>query len=95
MDELKEYAELCAAQQRAIENYAKQLNKLKLDYDQLLAPHRERIEGVIKEIVAEAVTGERERCAALVEQFEPEYFYLGQVRAAANFIRAKSHYGQD
>ena len=94
MDELKEYAELCAAQQRAIENYAKQLNKLKFDYDQLLAPHRERIEDVIKEIVAEAVTGERERCAALVEQFEPEYFYLGQVRAAANLIRGMAGVNQ-
>ena len=87
MDELKEYAELCAAQKRAIENYAKQLNNLKFDFDQ-------RVEDVIKKIVAEAVTGERERCAALVEQFEPEYFYLGQVRAAANLIRGMAGVNQ-
>ena len=85
MDDLKQYADLCAAQKRAIENYAKHLNNLKFDFDQ-------RVEDVIKKIVAEAVTGERERCAALVEQFEPEYFYLGQVRAAANFIRARSNH---
>ncbi len=86
MDELKQYADLCAAQKRAIENYAKQLNNLKFDFDQ-------QVEDVIKKIVAEAVTGERERCAALVEQFEPEYFYLGQVRAAANLIRQKGRAG--
>lgn len=89
MDELKKYAELCDAQKRAIENYAKQLNKLKFNYDQLLQPERNHWKRIIDEIIEEAILEERERCALLVEKFEPEYFYLGQVKRAANLIRTR------
>ena len=89
MDELKKYAELCDAKDRAIQNYAKQLNKLRDDYDQLLQPERNHWKRIIDEIIEEAVLEERERCAVIVERFEPEYFYLGQVKRAANLIRTR------
>ena len=37
-----------------------------------------------------AVLAEREACAQLVEDFEPESFYLGQLKNAAKTIRARS-----
>ena len=38
----------------------------------------------------DAVLAEREACAKLVEDFEPESFYLGQLKNAAKTIRARS-----
>ena len=49
MDDLKKYVELCEAQQRSIDNYARVINALKDDFD--------RLQG--------AVLAEREACAAL------------------------------
>ena len=89
MDELKQFVELCDAKSRAIENYAKQLNILKDKYDQLIKPERNHWKRIIDEIIEEAILEERERCAVLVEKFEPEYFYLGQVKRAANLIRTR------
>ena len=37
-----------------------------------------------------AVMAEREACAKLVEDFEPESFYLGQLKNAAKTIRARN-----
>lgn len=37
-----------------------------------------------------AVMAEREACAKLIEDFEPESFYLGQLKNAAAAIRARS-----
>jgi hypothetical protein len=37
-----------------------------------------------------AVLAEREACAKLIEDFEPESFYLGQLKNAAEAIRARS-----
>jgi hypothetical protein len=51
MDELAKYIELCAAQQRSIDNYARVINALKDDFDKLQG----------------AVLAEREACAAVVE----------------------------
>jgi hypothetical protein len=36
-----------------------------------------------------AVLAEREACAKLCEDFEPESFYLGQLKNAAKAIRAR------
>ena len=36
-----------------------------------------------------AIAIEREECAKVCEQFEPESFYLGQVKAAAQAIRTR------
>ena len=47
MDELKKYADLCEAQQRSIDNYARVINALKDDFDKLQG----------------AVLAEREACA--------------------------------
>ena len=52
MDELAKYIELCAAQQRSIENYARVVNALKDDFDKLQG----------------AVLAEREACAKLCEE---------------------------
>lgn len=51
MDDLKKYVELCNAQQRSIDNYARVINALKDDFDKLQG----------------AVLAEREAIAALVE----------------------------
>lgn len=37
-----------------------------------------------------AVLAEREECAKFIEDFEPESFYLGQLKNAAAAIRARS-----
>ena len=39
--------------------------------------------------VENAILMEREACARLVEEFEPESFYLGQLKNAAAAIRAR------
>lgn len=39
--------------------------------------------------VENAILMEREACARLVEEFEPESFYLGQLGNAAKAIRAR------
>ena len=51
MDDLKKYVELCNAQQRSIDNYARVINALKDDFDKLQG----------------AVLAEREACLAIVE----------------------------
>ena len=51
MDDLNKYVDLCEAQQRSIDNYARVINALKDDFD--------RLQG--------AVLAEREAIAALVE----------------------------
>ncbi len=53
MDDLKKYAELCKAQQRSIDNYARVINALKDDFD--------RLQG--------AVLAEREACAKSCEEW--------------------------
>ena len=53
MDELKKYADLCEAQQRSIENYARVINALKDDFDKLQG----------------AVLAEREACAKLCDNW--------------------------
>ncbi|CAB4132960.1 hypothetical protein UFOVP140_11 [uncultured Caudovirales phage] len=40
MDELKQFADLCDAQKRSIECYAKQLNKLKFETDEAVLAER-------------------------------------------------------
>ena len=55
MDELAKYIELCAAQQRSIENYARVVNALKDDFDKLQG----------------AVLAEREACARACEDELP------------------------
>lgn len=39
--------------------------------------------------VENAILMEREACARLVEEFEPESFYFGQLKNAAEGIRAR------
>ena len=61
---------------------------------------KDRIEEIFDQVVdspeplrrfAELVRqDEREACAKLVEDFEPESFYLGQLKNAAKAIRARS-----
>lgn len=53
MDDLKKYVELCEAQQRSIDNYARVINALKDDFD--------RLQG--------AVLAEREACAVLCDDW--------------------------
>ena len=38
---------------------------------------------------------EREACAKLIEDFEPESFYLGQLKNAVRAIRERSKHEQD
>ena len=46
-------------------------------------------------VAADAVAKEREACAKLCEDFEPESFYLGQLKNAAAAIRARSKHDQN
>lgn len=53
MDELAKYIELCEAQKRSIDNYARVINALKDDFDKLQG----------------AVLAEREACAKLCDNW--------------------------
>lgn len=72
MDDLKKYVELCEAQQRSIDNYARVINAFKDDFDKLQG----------------AVLAEREACALLCEEwsasFDDGVFFAATIRARGN-----------
>ena len=59
------------------------------EFDNALAIARAEIMQVAIDTTKTAIAIEREECAKICEQFEPESFYLGQVKAAAEAIRTR------
>ena len=59
------------------------------EIDEIVSKKLLKIEQTEKNLRA-AVLAEREACAKLIEDFEPESFYLGQLKNAAAAIRARS-----
>jgi hypothetical protein len=52
---------------------------------------KKQVKAAMVAAVENAILMEREACARLVEEFEPESFYLGQLKNAAAAIRARWH----
>ncbi len=57
------------------------------EFDEALALAKAEIMQIAINTTKSAIAIEREECAKVCEQFEPESFYLGQVKAAAQAIR--------
>ena len=57
------------------------------EFDEALALAKAEIMQIAINTTKSAIAIEREECAKVCEQFEPESFYLGQVKAAALAIR--------
>ena len=57
------------------------------EFDDALALAKAEIMQIAIETTKKALAIEREECAKVCEQFEPESFYLGQVKNAAKAIR--------
>ena len=57
------------------------------EFDDALALAKAEIMQIAIETTKKALAIEREECAKVCEQFEPESFYLGQVKNAAEAIR--------
>ena len=55
--------------------------------DEALAAARAEIMQIAIDTTKTAISIEREECAKVCEQFEPESFYLGQLNNAAQAIR--------
>ena len=60
------------------------------EFDNALAIARAEIMQVAIDTTKTAIAIEREKCAKVCEQFEPESFYLGQVKNAAEAIRNRT-----
>lgn len=57
------------------------------EFDKTVAIAQAEIMQIAIDTTKTAIALEREECAKVCEQFEPESFYLGQVQAAAQAIR--------
>jgi hypothetical protein len=57
------------------------------EFDEALAVAQAQIMQIAIDTTKTAISIEREECAKVCEQFEPESFYLGQVKNAAEAIR--------
>jgi hypothetical protein len=60
------------------------------EFDEALALAKAEIMQIAIDTTKTAIAIEREECAKVCEQFEPESFYLGQVKAAAQAIRNRT-----
>ena len=60
------------------------------EFDEALALARAEIMQIAIDTTKTAIAIEREECAKVCEQFEPESFYLGQVKNAAEAIRNRT-----
>ena len=59
------------------------------EFDKAVTIAQAEIMQVAIDTTKTAIAIEREECAKVCEQFEPESFYLGQVKAAAQAIRTR------
>jgi hypothetical protein len=60
------------------------------EFDEALALAKAEIMQIAIDTTKTAIAIEREECAKVCEQFEPESFYLGQLNNAAQAIRNRT-----